>query len=150
MPVLRVLTNERGDVVGTAQTDVAGEVTLAPGLVAVVPRPGQRIIKVTVDEDVASLEPSALHEYIKTHVLNQAAEAATSESTHQGKRGSLREPADEPVWGGEGDLVITPAGPMPKDKVHRVGPDEVVSRTPDGAHTIVRKADPSVDPRKRR
>jgi hypothetical protein len=40
----------------------------------------------------------------------------------------------------KGDVVITPAGPMPKEKVHRVGPNEVVRRNDDGTYTIVRKS----------
>jgi hypothetical protein len=135
MPILRVLTNEKGEVVGTAQTDVPAHGSRVPGSVAVVPRPGQRIIEVTVDESVAGLEPSVLHEYIKRHFINHAGENATPESTDEATRDS--------------DLVITPAGPMPRDKVHQVQPGEIVSRGPEGTHTI-RKADPGRRPTKRR
>ncbi|MFY9988911.1 MAG: hypothetical protein WAK31_29425 [Chthoniobacterales bacterium] len=40
----------------------------------------------------------------------------------------------------KGDVVITPAGPMPKENVHKVGPNEVVRRNDDGTYTIVRKS----------
>ena len=39
------------------------------------------------------------------------------------------------------DLVITPAGPMPREKVHPVGPNEIVRRNEDGTYTIVPKPD---------
>jgi len=35
------------------------------------------------------------------------------------------------------DLVITPAGPMPKENVHPVKPNEIVRRNEDGTYTIV-------------
>ena len=34
------------------------------------------------------------------------------------------------------DLVITPAGPIPKENVHPVGPNEIVRRNEDGTYTI--------------
>jgi hypothetical protein len=34
-------------------------------------------------------------------------------------------------------VVITPAGPVCKEKVHRVGPNDAVRRNPDGTYTIV-------------
>ncbi|MEA2993063.1 MAG: hypothetical protein QOD40_1983 [Alphaproteobacteria bacterium] len=37
----------------------------------------------------------------------------------------------------ERDLVITPAGPMRRENVHKVGPDQAVERNPDGTMTIV-------------
>jgi hypothetical protein len=39
----------------------------------------------------------------------------------------------------EADTVITPAGPLPKDRVHEVGPDETVVRNTDGSYSVVRK-----------
>jgi len=45
------------------------------------------------------------------------------------KKGSRKE---EPV-------VITPAGPMPKSKVHPVGPGESIRRNPDGTYTVIPK-----------
>jgi hypothetical protein len=37
------------------------------------------------------------------------------------------------------DVVMTPAGPVPKDKVHPVKPGEVVRRNEDGTYTVVPK-----------
>jgi len=37
------------------------------------------------------------------------------------------------------DVVITPAGPRPKDKVHPVGPGEAIRRNPDGSYIVVPK-----------
>jgi hypothetical protein len=42
----------------------------------------------------------------------------------------------------EQNLVITPAGPMPKENVHRVGPNEEVRRQKDGSLVIVPRMDP--------
>jgi len=39
------------------------------------------------------------------------------------------------------DLVITPAGPVPKESVHRVGPNEEVRRQKDGTYVIVPRTD---------
>lgn len=39
----------------------------------------------------------------------------------------------------EPDMVITPAGPLSKDKVHQVEPDQAVVRNKDGSYSIVRK-----------
>ena len=35
------------------------------------------------------------------------------------------------------ERVVTPAGPLPKSKVHPVKPGEVVRRNPDGTFSIV-------------
>jgi hypothetical protein len=43
------------------------------------------------------------------------------------------------------NLVITPGGPVPKDNVHPVGPNEVVRRNKDGTYSIVRKSDKPQD-----
>jgi len=40
------------------------------------------------------------------------------------------------------DLVITPGGPRPKDKVHPVGPGEAVRRNDDGSYSVVRQTPP--------
>ena len=39
----------------------------------------------------------------------------------------------------DSETVITPGGPIPKDMVHPVGPDEMVIRNPDGTYSIVPK-----------
>ncbi len=41
----------------------------------------------------------------------------------------------------EQNLVITPAGPMPKENVHQVGPNEEVRREKDGSLVIVPRLD---------
>jgi hypothetical protein len=43
----------------------------------------------------------------------------------------------------KGELVMTPAGPMPKEKVYPVGPNEIVRRNEDGTYSIVPKPDRS-------
>ncbi len=42
-----------------------------------------------------------------------------------------------PASGSKDDVVITPAGPMPKDKVREVKPGEAVRQNEDGTVTIV-------------
>ncbi len=37
----------------------------------------------------------------------------------------------------EQEIVITPAGPMPKNRVHHVGPGQVVRRNEDGTYSVV-------------
>jgi hypothetical protein len=37
------------------------------------------------------------------------------------------------------NVVITPAGPVPRDKVHKVGPGETVRRNDDGSLEVVPK-----------
>ncbi len=37
------------------------------------------------------------------------------------------------------EIVTTPAGPMPREKVHHVKPGQVVRRNPDGTYTVVDK-----------
>jgi hypothetical protein len=39
----------------------------------------------------------------------------------------------------EDDVVITPAGPRPKNKVHPVAPGESIRRNPDGTYSVVPK-----------
>jgi hypothetical protein len=65
--VLKVLIDENGDVLGTAKvdmTDVTG--SGAPVSVSMVAGPGQRIMEVTVDDEVASYDPEALHRAIRS------------------------------------------------------------------------------------
>jgi len=45
----------------------------------------------------------------------------------------------QPTQPDKENTVITPAGPVPKDKVHRVGPDEMVRRKADGSLEVVPK-----------
>ena len=67
MPVLQVLMDEKGDVLGTARVDtptIAG--SGAPVRASVVAGAGQRVIEVTVDDEVAAYEPEALHRAIRS------------------------------------------------------------------------------------
>ena len=41
------------------------------------------------------------------------------------------------------DLVVTPGGPRPRDRVHGVGPDETVRRNADGTYSVVPKEPPA-------
>ena len=65
MPILKILINQKGEVVGTARPNIAGSGAAAPQSVTLVARPGQRLIEVNVDDNVASLDPAALHKAIK-------------------------------------------------------------------------------------
>lgn len=77
MPILKVLINEKGEVVGTAQTDigssaigavrsnVGGSDTGAPQTVTLVARQGQRVVEINVDDKTVALEPEALHAAVK-------------------------------------------------------------------------------------
>jgi hypothetical protein len=51
------------------------------------------------------------------------------------KEADERKEADEEKQ----EVVITPAGPMPKDRVHPVGPGQVVRRNEDGTYSVVPK-----------
>jgi hypothetical protein len=53
-----------------------------------------------------------------------------------------RPAADRPTKRGD-DLVITPGGPRPRDKVHRVEPGEALWQNQDGTFTIVPKSTPT-------
>ena len=69
MPILKVLINNKGEVVGTARTDGEGSGTGAPQRATMVARPDQRLIEVAVEDKVASLDPGALHATIKTNFV---------------------------------------------------------------------------------
>jgi hypothetical protein len=143
VPILAVLVNDQGDVVGTAQTEARGQGTDVPGGVSLVARPGQWVMEITVDEETLNLGPSALHEFIKTKYLPPA---VTSEdesmppkdprSAEKGRNphGKPSSPSEE-----ERDLVITPGGPKPRGSVHQVRQNEVVRRNPDATYTVVPK-----------
>jgi hypothetical protein len=142
MPILAVLTNDQGDIVGTAQTEIQGRGTDVPGRVSLVARPGQQVMEIAVDEEVLNLDPSALHEFIKAKYLHPAAESVTSgsQSMPQKDHSSADESCEKPIAPSEDrDLVITPAGPRPRDSVHPVRPNEAVRRDPNGTYTVVPK-----------
>ena len=67
MPVLQVLIDASGNVVGSA-TAVAATGTGAPTSVTLVAATGQRVTQVTVDDKTAALDADALHAALKTLV----------------------------------------------------------------------------------
>jgi len=71
MPVLKVLLDSRGKIVGTARTDFAATGKNGPESSTLVARRGQRLIEVTISDDIARLEPSALHAAIKKKRLSR-------------------------------------------------------------------------------
>jgi len=67
MPVLQVLIDENGDVLGTARVDIPVDAgSGAPVRASIVAGAGQRVVQVTVDDEVASYEPEALHMAIRS------------------------------------------------------------------------------------
>jgi hypothetical protein len=71
MPILNVLINNKGEVVGTARTDVTGAGKGAPQRVAIAARSNQRLIDVTIDDRIANLDSAALHAAIKAKLGNK-------------------------------------------------------------------------------
>ena len=69
MPVIKVLLDENGEILGTAHMDAGSAGTGPPQVLTPVARPGQRVVEVTVDENVARLEPDALHAALKADHL---------------------------------------------------------------------------------
>jgi hypothetical protein len=69
MPILKVLINDKGEIVGTARPDGGGSGTGAPQRVTMVARPGQRLIEVAVEDKVASLDPHVLHATLQKNYL---------------------------------------------------------------------------------
>jgi hypothetical protein len=152
MPFLTVLANDQGEVIGTATTHIQGRGPNMPGRMSVVARSGQQVIEIEVGEDVLGLEPSALHEFIKRNYLRPVAKPVASavESMAENDQAGSEEPREKSSSpGGDRDVVVTPAGPMPRDSVHPVRPDEAVRRNPDGSYTVVPK-DPRTKGEKRR
>ena len=67
MPVLQVLIDDKGDVLGTARLDMPGSAEpAAPVRASIIAGAGQRVVEVTVDDEVASYEPEALHAAIRS------------------------------------------------------------------------------------
>jgi hypothetical protein len=65
MPILKVLLNEKGEVVGTVRTDTSGSGTDPPKYATLVARPGQRLIEINVDDKTASIDSNTLHKLIR-------------------------------------------------------------------------------------
>ena len=66
MPILKVLVNQKGEVIGTERPDVGASGSGAPMSVTLVARPGQRVVQINVDDDMVSLQPNELHRAIKS------------------------------------------------------------------------------------
>ena len=145
MPILWVLANDQGDVLGTAPAPMQGQGAAAPGRISLAPQPGQKIIQVEVDEDVLSLDALTLHEYVKAKYLWPATEVVSSKDTapKAGVKG-----AGDPLGPSRegGDYVMTPAGPIEKSQVHPVNPNEAVRRNEDNTYTVVPK-EPEAKPK---
>jgi hypothetical protein len=69
MPVLKVLLNEEGDVIGSAHANSPSQGSYGPQFATMVARPNQRIVEITVDDAVANLDPETLHKTIKANHL---------------------------------------------------------------------------------
>jgi hypothetical protein len=136
MPFLTVLANDQGEVIGTATRQIQGG---GPSM-SVVARPGQQVMEIEVGEEVLGLEPSALHEFIQRNYLRPVAKpiASAAQSMAENDPAGSDQPREKSSSPGEdGDVVVTPAGPMPRESVHPVHPDEAVRRNPDGSYTVV-------------
>ena len=69
MPLLKILVNKNGDVIGTSRVDSNMSGNDAPKQTTMVAGPGQRVIEIEVDEKTLSLDAGALHKAIKTKHL---------------------------------------------------------------------------------
>jgi hypothetical protein len=87
-----------------------------------------------------------------TTYYNQAADARVSASgaliqigvnlmPRENDASHAKDRKKPPTQRDDEDLVITPAGPLPRDKVHPVGPGEGVRRNPDGSYSIIPRND---------
>jgi hypothetical protein len=121
-------------------TETEGRGTGLPGRVSMAARPGQHVIQVEVGDEILNLDPPALHEFIKANFLHRGAGQVTS------RRGATPEhdrpeglAETEKTPGKEPDLVIAPGGPRPRDSVHAVGPNEIVTRNQDETYALVPK-----------
>jgi hypothetical protein len=61
---------------------------------------------------------------------------------NQGPGAAAQQGTDKPK---QDDLVITPAGPVRKENVHPVGPNEEVRRDKDGNYVVVPRSDQKPD-----
>ncbi len=67
MKVLKILVNDRNEVVGTARVDAAATGDAPPAQATMVARKGQRVIEVTVDDETDQLDAARLHAYLKAN-----------------------------------------------------------------------------------
>jgi hypothetical protein len=105
MPILRVLVNDKGDVVGTARAEVTPSGSGAPTQAAMIARPGQHVVELDVDDATAALDPTSLHDAVRSQYarpgaaksggpgqatrakIAKAAKSASSAKSAAGKRG---------------------------------------------------------------
>jgi hypothetical protein len=70
MPLMHVLLDEQGEVIGTALAQSVGAgAEVSGGFLA---RPNQKVVQVTIDDEVASLDAASLHRTIKERFLATA------------------------------------------------------------------------------
>ena len=67
MPVLHILTDASGNVIGTA-TVVAASGSNPPASAQLVAGPGQKLTQLTIDDKMASLDATALHTALKANI----------------------------------------------------------------------------------
>jgi len=67
MPVLQVLTDASGNVIGTAAV-VAASGSNPPASAQLVAGPGQKLTQLTIDDKTASLDATALHAALKASI----------------------------------------------------------------------------------
>lgn len=77
MAILKVLLNQKGQVVGTARTGIAISGPNAPHTASVVARTGQRLVEVDISDTMDALEPAALHAAVKTRYVKPAKKGRT-------------------------------------------------------------------------
>ena len=61
MPLLKILVNEKNEIVGTVRPDVVPTGPGAPQSATLVARKGQRLIEMEVEDRLVSLAPRELH-----------------------------------------------------------------------------------------
>jgi hypothetical protein len=85
MPILQVLLNDAGEVIGTARPD-ANRSGQGPDRATIVARPGQRVVEVTVPDHVARMDPNALHATIRKEHLKEHLKARPKTRSKQRRK----------------------------------------------------------------
>ena len=70
MAIMNVLLDDKGEVIGTALAGGSG--TGAPTTSGFLAGAGQKMVQVTIDDKLASLDATALHATVKTTLLAKA------------------------------------------------------------------------------
>jgi hypothetical protein len=89
MAIMHVLLDEKGTILGTALAQASGKG--APSSSGFLARKGQRVVQVTIDDKVASLDAAALHKTVKTKLLAKATDV-TNESGSATRTGKAHKP----------------------------------------------------------